>query len=396
MKRILSCAVAVFTAFALLCVLFGVAGCSQDEQSWELADGITASFSDDGGYGYILTVEGSGAMPDYSSESQTPWYGRAGRVTSIEIGDGITYIGDYTFAGCAYVDYVILPQSVTGIGSNSFNSNIMICSYGAVTTSDGATVYLYSEGLPSGSGMYWHYVLGTPFVWINSVITDELKVLFIGNSFTYYNDLPSLFAEVANGAGADVEVDSVTAGAYNLVSFASETDEYGAQVAQKLAENEYDIVILQEQSTRPITSYSLFLQGATSLIEKINATQESCDVYLYQTWGYPSAITGSGNYADIPTMEAALRTAYENCASATGATVAYVGRAFTYVYSNYADINLYNEDNQHPSYEGSYLAACVLAATIMGCDPTGTTFTGSLDQSVAVILQAAAYSVVYG
>lgn len=397
MKRISSCTVAVIAVLVLLLATLGAVGCSDEEQlSWELADGICASFTDDGNYGYILTVEGSGAMPDYSSESTTPWYGRAGRITSIEISDGITYVGDFTFSGCAYADYVILPESVTAIGSNSFHSNIMVCAYGEVTARDNTSVYIYSEKQPPGSGKYWHFVSGVPAVWANSVITEELNVLFIGNSFTYYNDLPALFAEVANGAGSNVNADSVTVGAHNLISFADENDEYGAQVAQKLAENQYDVIILQEQSTRPITGYNLFLQGATALKEKIDSTQDDCRVYLYQTWGYPAAITGSGSYADIPTMEAALHAAYENCAFAIGATVAYVGEAFTYVYGHYADINLYNADNQHPSYEGSYLAACVLAATITGCDPLGTTFTGALDGAVASDLQAAAYAVVYG
>ncbi len=400
MKRISSCAVAVITALILLLTMLGVAGCSSEEQlSWELTDGITASFTDNGSYGYILTIEGSGAIPDYSSESETPWYGKAGRVTSIEIAEGITYVGSYTFAGCAYVDYVILPASVTEVGAHSFNSNIMVCANeeanGEVTAGEGVTVYTYSAGQPENSGNYWHYVSGVPVAWINSVITDELKVLFIGNSFTFYNDLPSLFASVANSVGANVTVDSVTASSYNLSSFADETDTYGKQVAEKLASNQYDVIILQEQSTRPINNYNLFLQGATTLKEKIDSTQADCDIYLYQTWGYPDAVTGSGNFADISTMEAALRTAYENCVSAIGATVVYVGEAFTYVYNNYTSINLYNEDNSHPSYEGSYLAACVFAATITGCDPMSITYIGSLEQSVAEILQAVAYTVVY-
>lgn len=380
----------IFTAIAAAaCGAIATAGCSGDEQadSWQLTGSISANFSDDGNHGYILTVEGSGAMPDYQSESATPWYGRAGRVTEIVLGEGITYVGDYTFSGCSYVDYIILPDSVSAIGSQAFNPNIMVCSYNAVT-SEGGTVYTYSQNQPSTVGDYWHMLGGVPAIW------QTLRVLFIGNSFTYYNDLPSLFASAANGAGAVVEVDSVTCGSWTLAKFADANDEYGAIVEQKLSTEEYDAVVLQEQSTLPIDNYNSFLSGASALKDKIDGYQADCSVYMYATWGFPSGL--NSKYTTIPDMEAALRSAYSNAAKEIGASVSSVGEAFTYVYNNYPQINLYNTDQHHPSYEGSYLAACVHAATITGCDPRESTYEDGLDGSVADILQQVAYNIVFG
>lgn len=382
----------------ILCVslLFALMMCScaegEETSSWQLTDTVTARFSDDGSHGYILTVEGSGAMPDYASESLTPWYGRAGRVTQVNISDGITYVGDYTFSGCAYVSYVILPDSVNEIGQCSFNRNIMVCTYGAVDSED-VKVYGYSETKPETSGNYWHMLGGIPAEW------QTVSVLFVGNSFTFYNDLPELFKEVANGAGALTVTDSVTNGSWTLKKFADEADAYGARVAQKLAENDYDAVVLQEQSTTPIDSYDSFLQGATALADKINSSQDGCGIYLYATWGFPKGLGvtyQSGTYTTIPEMEAAIRSAYERVAKETGAKVSYVGEAFTYVYNNYPQINLYNDDGHHPSYAGSYLAACVHAATITGCDPRETSFIGSLEKDTAQILQKVAYDIVSG
>ena len=385
-KRVL---IILTTIIAAVCGALALYGCSEGEQadSWQLTETISAEFSDDGNHGYFLTVKGSGAMPDYRSESETPWYGRAGRVTEIVLDDGITYVGDYTFSGCSYVDYIILPDSVTAIGSEAFNPNIMVCSYGAVA-SKGGTVYTYSQNLPSSVGDYWHMLGGVPAVW------QTLRVLFIGNSFTYYNDLPSLFASVANGAGAVVEVDSVTCGSWTLAKFADAGDEYGAIVEQKLSTGEYDAVVLQEQSTLPIDNYNRFLSGASALKDKIDEYQTDCSVYLYATWGFPSGL--NSKYTTIADMEAALRTAYRNAAEETGDSVSSVGEAFTYVYENYPQIDLYDADMHHPSYEGSYLAACVHAAAITGCDPRESTFEDGLDGSVADILQQAAYNIVFG
>ena len=61
------------------------------------------------------------------------------------------------------------------------------------------------------------------------------KILFIGNSFTYYSDVPAIFKEIADSAGKKVRVESVTQGSWNLSKFADEKDEYGKQVAKKLA-----------------------------------------------------------------------------------------------------------------------------------------------------------------
>ena len=76
-------------------------------------------------------------------------------------------------------------------------------------------------------------------------------VLFIGNSFTYYNDMPSTyFLSLAAKAGYRVRVTAITKGGYTLEKFADPADEQGKRVAEALdAKNagKYDYVVLQEQ-----------------------------------------------------------------------------------------------------------------------------------------------------
>ena len=216
------------------------------------------------------------------------------------------------------------------------------------------------------------------------------RSLFIGNSFTYYSDVPKLFEQIATSAGDGVIVDSVTQGAWNLTKFADPNDEHGKRVDEKLkASNDYDAVILQEQSTRPLTNYNEFLKAAKSLQSKIKSTQKNCRVYLYSTWGYKEE--AEQRKITIPEMEAQIRTAYENAASTMGVSVSYVGKAFSAVYTDNKEINLYFEDDKHQSYAGAFLSACVHVATILDTDPRFAAFTGELDEATAKVLKEAAF-----
>ena len=71
MKKAFISAAAVLIAAASLAAAVCIPGCAEKEAtSWTLSDTVSASFSDNGKNGYILTVEGSGAMPDYASERE--------------------------------------------------------------------------------------------------------------------------------------------------------------------------------------------------------------------------------------------------------------------------------------------------------------------------------------
>ncbi len=191
-----------------------------------------------------------------------------------------------------------------------------------------------------------------------------MNILFIGNSYTYYNDLPALFENLANENGKNVKTDSVTFGGARLHQFV-EDNEYAKQLDDLLANNEYDICIFQEQSILPIVNYSMFFGG----IEKVNmkVTAHVNKIVFYETWGRK---TGSETLEEYgwtnESMTKLLAEAYENAAKEIGADVAHVGQNFHKVYKAHAEIELYNEDKTHPSYKGSCLATLTLYKTIFG------------------------------
>jgi hypothetical protein len=387
----------IWTLCAVLAVLGVLAAAlllpqppEEESYAWAIpAEGgnITAAFSDNGRHGFILTLTGSGTMKDFATDKDAPWYGRSGRVTRIVIPEGVTAIGDNAFAQCHYVRTVVLPRSVTSIGSNAFSDNTQVCVYGETAAADDLRLYRYAEEKPGLPGDYWHFREGDAVVW------EKMKVLFIGNSFTYYNDMDQLFASLVEAAGYDVQVERITIGGHNLSQYATPADEGGRQVEAALtACSDYDMIVLQEQSTRPITNPALFEDGVTRLCSRIRETQKDCRIFLYATWGYPEQAAAKGQ--TVPEMEAQLRAAYLRAAGKAGALVSPVGEAFTAVHGTHGDINLYADDQRHPSYEGSYLAACVHAAKLLGIDPRGSAFIGELSPETAMILQQTAYTTV--
>ena len=70
------------------------------------------------------------------------------------------------------------------------------------------------------------------------------KILFIGNSYTYVNNLPAIFGEIAKEAGYNMHIAAVTNGGWTLEKHATVTDVYGAAVDAVLKGERYDYVTL--------------------------------------------------------------------------------------------------------------------------------------------------------
>ena len=199
-----------------------------------------------------------------------------------------------------------------------------------------------------------------------------MRILFIGNSFTYYNDMPSaIFAKIAEQNGRVLAVDSVTVGGWSLQKYAEGADEHSKRVRDALSE-EPDIVILQEQSHAPISSSEDFYSATRGLVEMAN--EVGATTYLYATWGYKAEHKSLLKYgADTVDMEKKLRKSYMKIAEELGVGVCHAGAAMTYAYTE-SDLELYMEDNYHPALCGSALAALTIYATIFSADPLSVSF----------------------
>ncbi|MFK7787325.1 MAG: PKD domain-containing protein [Crocinitomicaceae bacterium] len=218
---------------------------------------------------------------------------------------------------------------------------------------------------------------------------DSVSVLFIGNSYTAYNSLPSLVNDISVSLGDILTFDSHNPGGQTLGAHAA-----NATVYNKMDDNPWDFVVLQAQSQEPSFSDGQVdaqtLPFAVQLADSVYANNFCSEVLFFMTWGREN---GDPQWQPISTFEgmnSRLRSAYMRFADSVQGSVSPVGSAWRYIRDTYPSIDLYTSDGSHPSYEGSYLAACTFYASMFRKSPIGAPFIGSLDPLTAERLQTAA------
>jgi hypothetical protein len=225
-----------------------------------------------------------------------------------------------------------------------------------------------------------------------------VTVLFLGNSFTYVNDLPGTFAKVASSLGDRAEVEMFAPGAYTFERLSK--DESAARLIKS---RKWGFVVLQEQSQRPAFSDAQVavevVPYALKLHESIRANSARTRTVFYETWGRKDG--DASNCKDVPEvctyagMQRRLTAAYRDLAVRTSAVLAPVGTAWAAVRLAHPEIELYAGDGIHPSPQGTYLAACVFYARLFGKSPAGADKLG-LSAAEAKVLQEAAAEAVFG
>ncbi len=182
-----------------------------------------------------------------------------------------------------------------------------------------------------------------------------MNVLFIGNSHTYYNDMPlQLTALSEAGSGRRIEVASHVAPSCTLKRHVERT---GA--IEAIGQGAWDVVVLQEQSTRPINNPAAMHQAARVLHEEIR--WQGAETVFFLTWAQQQR----------PETQEAINTAYSGIAEELGTRVAPVGIAWQKAMAADAGLILHHDDGRHANPKGSYLAACVFYATLLKQSPKG-------------------------
>lgn len=209
-----------------------------------------------------------------------------------------------------------------------------------------------------------------------------MRVLFIGNSYTYYNAMPGMFADLMRAGGHGVAVGMVAVG--------------GATLARHLAERRaldavdrggWDYVVLQEQSVLP----SLAGQREAEMYPAVRQFDEhirraGAHTVLFLTWGRRDGLPERG-FPTMAAMQAQLDAGYGQIAREIGATIAPVGTAWQKALARDPALKLWAHDGSHPSAEGSYLAACVFYATLSHQSPEGLPCRAGLSDAHARLLQ---------
>jgi len=215
-----------------------------------------------------------------------------------------------------------------------------------------------------------------------------MNILFIGNSYTFYNDLPSMFEGLAKENGKNVCTFSITEGGRRLIKFQDQEDPYTKKLESLLAKEYFDVVFLQEQSILPASEYETFFSGVEHLVYKLKDNAKR--IILYSTWGRKNGSPDLENRGwTNESMTAILANAYEKAADALGLEVSYVGKAFKRASDASVNLELHDPDKSHPSYAGSVLAALTHYKQVFGKLPERTDSIDLESEVLAVLLKAA-------
>jgi len=224
------------------------------------------------------------------------------------------------------------------------------------------------------------------------------KALFLGNSYTAFNNLPQMVADVALSTGDTVIFDSNTPGGFTLE--AHSTNETSLN---KIKAGDWNYIVLQEQSQRPSLPIEQVIADvfpyARILDSIFNAFNPCGETVFFMTWGRKN---GDASNCDIwppvctyEGMDSLLNLRYRMMSDSNHAILSPVGAVWHYIRHNYPSIELYMADESHPSVAGSYAAACCFYSSLFRKDPTLVTFNPSLLPADAANIRTAARLIVY-
>lgn len=153
---------------------------SDAEQGWSLQDGT-------------LIITSQGAMQDYTSARETPWFSDRADIRKIVVQNGVTSIGDYAFYGCENVTSVTLPATVTQIGKLAFygcgslntltlpDSLTMVEDYAFAKASGLGTIAFKGSAPLFGAGVFADVSAEVRYPAEDSTWTDAVRQSYTGN-----------------------------------------------------------------------------------------------------------------------------------------------------------------------------------------------------------------------
>ena len=227
---------------------------------------------------------------------------------------------------------------------------------------------------------------------------ESKSVLFIGNSYTAVNNLPEMIKLAATSAGDELIFDANIPSGTTFLQHST-----NAQTLSKINSKAWDYVVLQEQSQLPSfpdsqveTSVYPF---ATALNNQILANNSCTETLFYMTWGrkngdaqncpmWPPICTYVG-------MDDLLSQRYLQMATDNNAEISPVGAVWRTIITQNPTLELYSDDESHPSLLGSYAAALCFYSAIFRKSADEVIYTANLPAGQVAIVKAAVNQVVF-
>lgn len=185
------------------------------------------------------------------------------------------------------------------------------------------------------------------------------RVLFVGNSYTYFNDLPYNISLIGEASGTPIEAEMIAVGSATLYQHLL-AGEGGTGAAERIAMGGLDAVVIQGQSMEAST--------LTFALEAFPEVLADTNNVWFATWAR------HGDFFFDPelgpaSMNDSNERGYRDAAELAGGVVARVGGAWELARMELPEVRLHQDDLSHPRPEGSLIAACVILQTLTGRTP---------------------------
>lgn len=181
---------------------------------------------------------------------------------------------------------------------------------------------------------------------------DTLNILFVGNSYTYYNNMPQLVSVLSDSTDTKLLTRKSTVGGVTLKNHW--LGERGLKTKEKIAAGGYDIVVIQGHSMETIDAPEDFKEYSKELCNFARA--HGAKPYFYMTWGREK----------VPQYQEEITAMYEEVARQNAAGLIPVGKAWELARNLRPDLELFVPDGSHPSAIGSFLIASVFTKAFTG------------------------------
>lgn len=268
-----------------------------------------------------------------------------------------------------------LEPGLYAVDVQVYEANVLIATgqgTGMVSPAQTNTVQITLQFVPGGLEIVVDWTL--PY-------EHSRRVLLVGNSHTYFNGGVNTHLQALLDAAHpewNTVIEARTAGGYTLENHCSDL-----QTIEAITNGDWDLVVLQEQSSRPMLFPDLFYNYATGLNTIIR--QSGALTGFYMTWAW----------RNNPEMYEPIRDAYRYIGAYVDGIVVPAGVAWKNAESIPEIPNLYDADNYHPSIYGTYLVACLMMARIWKQNPVGNSYyPAQIDASTALLLQQLAWDTV--
>lgn len=254
--------------------------------------------------------------------------------------------------------------------------------------------------------------------------TEQVNVLFIGNSLTYFYDMPQTLQGMLDETNPNIKIDQITNPGQSLSGHLSHIvtsrTENGINVRKKrngeiteaekkIKEKPWDVVILQTGTVGVLIPENREIKVNKAISDiKAMVDNPNCRFILFNTWPskkeypkqycYPSRLIDPSiekNKCCSPVIEnlqqeiKLINDSYDLVVAKNGIEKSDNGTKFYKTLTEHSDIELY-DDGSHPNANGSFLNACVFYQMLTNKKATELTYVVDIDPQTAEILKTIA------